>query len=112
MFPFQINQEYTWNYSANKKAKRLTLYADNLTLNQWEAIQGLNTTGEIYRTNITEMNTNINRTSDKVGQAVNILNPDGSKTGVVVITQPNSTQTKQIKHSAVITIEYPEVLLQ
>ena len=110
-FPFQINQEYTWNYSG-KKAKRLTLYADNLTLNQWEVIQGLNTLGEIYRINITEMTTSLNRTSDKVGQSVNILNSDGTKTGVIVISQANTTQTKQVKHSAIVTIEYPELFLQ
>lgn len=110
-FPFQINQEYTWNYS-NKKAKRLTLYAEGLTLNQWEVIQGLNTIGEIYRINIVEMTAGLSRTSDKVGQSVNILNSDGTKTGVVVISQANNTQTKQIKHSAVVTIEYPELLLQ
>jgi len=110
-FPFQINQEYTWNYSG-KKAKRLTLYADNLTLNQWEVLQGLNTIGEIYKNNITEMTTSQNRTSSKIGQSVYVLNSDGSKIGVVVINEINSTSTKQIKHSAFVTIEYPEQFLQ
>jgi len=110
-FPFQVNQEYTWHYS-DRKAKRLTLYADNLTLSQWEAIQGLNTIGELYKTPITEMTTSINRTMATIGQSVYVLNSDGSKTGVNVIGSPNTTNTKQKKHSAFVTIEYPELFLQ
>jgi len=111
-YPFTYNQEYTWDYGNGKKAKRLTLFAENLTLTQWEAINGLNTTGQQYRNNITEMTTSLNRTSSKVGQSVYVLNSDGSKTGVVVINQTNVTQTKQQQHSAVVTIEYPETFLQ
>ncbi len=110
-FPFQVNQEYTWHYS-DRKAKRLTLFADNLTLNQWEAIQGLNTLGELYKKPITEMTTALNRTMATIGQAVYILNSDGTKIGVNVIGSPNTTNTKQVKHSAFVTIEYPELLLQ
>lgn len=111
-FPFTYNQEYTWDYGGGKKAKRLTLYADNLTLSQWEVIQGLNTSGQQYRNNIVEMTTSLNRTSSKVGQSVYVLNSDGSKTGVVVVNQINSTNTKQQRHSASVTIEYPELFLQ
>lgn len=111
-YPFTYTQEYTWDYSGGKKAKRLTLYADNLTLNQWEAIQGLNTNGAVYQTNITELTTSVNRTSTKIGQSVYVLNSDGTKTGVVVISQSNTTQTKQQRHSAIVTIEYPELFLQ
>ena len=110
-FPFCCNQEYTFHYS-DRKAKRLTLYADNLTLTQWEAIQGLNTIGELYKTPITEMTTSLNRTMATIGQSVYVLNSDGSKTGVNVIGSPNTTNTKQKKHSAFVTIEYPEQFLQ
>ena len=110
-FPFQYNQEYTWYYG-DRKAKRLTLFAKNLTLSQWEAIQGLNTLGELYRTPITEMTTSLNRTSATIGQSVYVLNSDGTKTGVNVIGQSNTTNTKQKRHSAIVTIEYPELFLQ
>jgi len=110
-FPFQVNQEYTFHYS-DRKAKRLTLYADNLTLAQWEAIQGLNTIGELYKTPIVELTASINRTMATIGQAVYVLNSDGTKTGVNVIGSPNTTNTKQKKHSAFVTIEYPELFLQ
>jgi len=110
-YPFTYNQEYTYDYGG-KKAKRLTLFADNLTLNQWEAIQGLNTNGQSYRNNIIEMTTSLNRTSSQIGQSVYVLNSDGSKTGVVVIPQENTTNTKQQRHSAYVTIEYPELFLQ
>lgn len=110
-FPFTYNQEQTLFYG-DRKAKRLTLFADNLTLNQWETIQGLNTLGELYKTPIAEMTTSLNRTSATIGQSVYVLNADGSKTGVNVIGQPNTTNTKQKKHSAFVTIEYPELFLQ
>ena len=110
-FPFCCNQEYTFHYS-DRKAKRLTLYADNLTLAQWEAIQGLNTIGELYKTPIVELTTSIDRTMATIGQAVYVLNSDGTKTGVNVIGSPNTTNTKQKKHSAFVTIEYPELFLQ
>ena len=110
--PFTYNQEYTFDYGNGKKAKRLTLYANHLTLNQWEAIQGLNTIGEQYKTPITEMTTSLNRTSAQIGQSVYVLNSDGTKTGVVVIPQANTTFTKQKKHQATVTIEYPEIFLQ
>lgn len=110
-YPFTYNQEYTWHYS-DRKAKRLTLYADNLTLSQWEAIQGLNTLGDLYRSPITEMTTSLNRTSATIGQSVYVLNSDGSKIGVNVIGQANTTRTKQKTHSAFVTIEYPELFLQ
>lgn len=111
-YPFTYNQEYTWDYTGGKKAKRLTLFANNLTLNQWEAIQGLNTLGELYRTPITEMTTSLNRTSSTIGQSVYVLNSDGTKVGVNVIGQSNTTNTKQKRHSAIVTIEYPELFLQ
>ncbi len=110
-FPFQNNKEYTWHYS-DRKAKRLTLYADNLTLSQWEAIQGLNTLGDLYKTPITELTASLNRTMATIGQSVYMLNSDGTKTGVNVIGSPNTTNTKQKKHSAFVTIEYPELFLQ
>ena len=110
-FPFTYNQEYTWHYS-DRKAKRLTLYADNLTLSQWEAIQGLNTLGELYKTPITELTTSLDRTSATIGQSVYVLNSDGTKTGVNVIGQPNTTFTKRKTHSATVIIEYPELFLQ
>lgn len=110
-FPFQVNQEYTWTYS-DRKAKRLTLYANNLTLTQWEAIQGLNTLGDLYRLPITEMTTSLNRTSATIGQSVYVIDSSGNKTGVNVIGNPNTTNTKQKTHSAFVTIEYPELFLQ
>jgi hypothetical protein len=110
-YPFQYNQEYTYHYS-DRKAKRLTLFANNLTLSQWEAIQGLNTLGDLYKTPIVEMTTSLNRTSSTMGQSVYVLNSDGTKTGVNVIGQPNTTFTKRRKHSAFVTIEYPELFLQ
>ena len=111
-YPFTYNQEYTFDYGGGKKAKRLTLFAYGLTLAQWEAINGLNTLGEPYKTPITEMTTNLNRTMATIGQSVYILNSDGTKIGVTVINVQNTTVTKKVQHEATVTIEYPEIFLQ
>jgi len=111
-YPFTYNQEYTFDYGGGKKAKRLTLFAYGLSLSQWEAINGLNTLGEPYKTPITEMTTSLNRTMATIGQSVYILNSDGTKIGVTVVNVQNTTVTKKVQHEATVTIEYPEIFLQ
>jgi len=111
-YPFIYNQEYTFDYGGGKKAKRVTMTALGLSLDQWEAIDGLNTIGEAYKTPITELTTSLNRTMATIGQSVYVLNSDGTKIGVTVINVQNTTQTKQVRHQATVTIEYPELFLQ
>jgi len=109
---FQVNQEYTFTYENGKKAKRLRLYADHLTLNQWEGINGLNTLGEIYKNSNVEWSATVNKTHSRIGQQVYATDADDNTVGVIVIPTENSTFTKQVKHSIEITIEYPEIILQ
>lgn len=107
---FDENQNYSFEYGDGVKAKRLVLFADDLTINQWEALQDFITLGEVYRNNIVEFTSDTIKTSSRNDQQVYILYPDGTKLGVIVIPPRNSTQTKQIKHSFEIEIECPEVL--
>lgn len=65
---FEGSQEYRFDYGNGVKAKRLVLYTDNLTLNQWEALQDFITLGEVYNNNITEFTSGTIKTSTRIGQ--------------------------------------------
>lgn len=105
---FDINQEYNFDFGDGVKAKRLTLFTDDLTINQWEALTEFFTLGEVYRNNVLEFTSDTIKTSSRIGNQVYVVAADGSKVGVIVIPRERSTQTKQVKHSFEIEIEYPE----
>lgn len=106
---FDVNQTYSYRYDNGRKAKRYTLFADNLTLNQWDAINELNTLGEIYEPAFTELTTSVNKSQARVGSQVYIMDATGKKTGVVVIPTEFATSTKKKKNRLQITIELPEI---
>lgn len=107
---FEKVHEYSYNYSDGKKAKRIILYATGLHPVQWEAINELNTIGELYQTNIVELTSDIVATSKRVGQQVYMLRTGGTrKTGVIVIPQSESVKSRANKQSISIEIELPEI---
>jgi hypothetical protein len=107
---FAFNQEYTYNLSGGRRAKRMVLYAENLEYVEWEALNELNSPGEIYKPNIRQLSSSIIKTAMRAENQVYILNAAGtSKIGVVVIPKQNSMQTRHLKHNMVIEIELPEV---
>jgi len=108
---FQINQEYSFVYDDGVKKKRYVLFADNLTLNQWEGINDLNRPSEIYQTNIIELSTSVKGTSGQIGTLAQIVDTGGNRTNVVVIPTEQTTNTKQVKHTINITIELPQIQL-
>lgn len=111
-FTFQVNQEQTYDSTGGKKAKKLTLYADDLTLNQWETIQGLNTLGDTYMPAIPEMTTSLDKTTRRLGQQVYVVAQSGAFTGVIVLPAADKTATMWSRHFAKITIIYPYQFLQ
>ncbi len=111
-FPFTYNQEYFYTNSDGKKSKRMILYANGLTPLQWDAIQGCKSVGDVYRTPINELTTSLNRTVGRIGQSVYVLNSDGTKTGVIVIPNSDSSFTKKTIHETTVEIEFPELFLQ
>lgn len=106
---FEYSQEYTFDYGNDRKARRMVLHTDSLTINQWEALQDFITLGQVYRDNILELTSDTIKTSTRVGQQVYIIEQDGTKTGVIVIPTKNQTKTKKYSHEFEIEIEYPEV---
>lgn len=106
---FDYSQEYTFSYEDGSKAKRLILFAENLTLNQWEALQDFVTLGDVYMNNIVELLSSNIKTSSRIGSQVYAVDRHGNKVGVIVIPTQNTTRTKQSKHTFSIEIEYPEL---
>jgi hypothetical protein len=105
---FDENQEYTFDYGNGIKAKRMRLFADDLTIDQWEALQDFFTLGEVYKNNIREFTSDTIKTATRTDNQVYVIDSDGNKIGVIVIPRQPSTETKQVKHTFEIEIEYPE----
>ncbi len=105
---FDVDQEYTFDYGNDIKAARKVLRAENLTIEDWEALQDFITLGEVYRNNIVEFTSSTIKTSTRIGQQVYAVDSSGNKIGVIVVPSKNSTRTRQIKHSFELEIEYPE----
>lgn len=67
---FDHNQEYSFEYEDGRKVKRMVLFAENLTLDQWEGINELNHPGEVFLKPFAEMTSSVNRTSEVIGAQV------------------------------------------
>lgn len=108
MFNHNQSREYTITI---KRADRKLLYAENLTLNQWEALSDMNNLNAVYSEVINDLQ-QVNKTSKMVGQQVYVFDKDGEKTGVITIPTANNTITKTTLHSFEMQIEYPEYFVQ
>jgi hypothetical protein len=108
---FDENQNYQYRYPSGRVVNRLTLYADNLTVSEWDAINQLNSVSDVVALNVvdTGMDDSIDKTHYRDDNQVFIVNADGSKVGVIVIANDNETKTNQKKHAIEITIELPEL---
>lgn len=107
-YMFQINQEVTYNLKDGRR-KRLTLFADNLELVEWEAINELNNPADVIKDNILELSESVIKTHTKIGQQVYRVDKDGNKIGVIVIPTSNKIKSKDSKCSIEITIDYPDI---
>jgi hypothetical protein len=106
---FDVSQEYTFAYDDGTKRKRLVLFAENITLNEFESLEDFNTLGEVYKNNIVEFSSSVIKTSSRIGSQVYAVDKLGNKTGVIVIPTENQTNTRRERHSFTLEIEYPEM---
>lgn len=105
---FDDNQDYSF-VNQDTKNKRMRLIADDLTINQWEALQDFFGLGEVYRNNILELTSSTIKTSSRIGSQVYAVDADGNKIGVIVVPREPQTETRQKRHSFEIDIDYPEI---
>lgn len=107
LFPFYHEASYNLK---GRKAKRLILFDQDLSAVQWEALQELISTNEVYSPPIIDLeNTNtINSTSKQVGKQVYMIDQDGNKTGVIVIPNSDRINARDPHHRIAIEIELPE----
>lgn len=105
---FDASQDKGFDYRNDIKAATYTLYAENTTANEWDALQDFIKLGVVYRDNITEFTASTIKTATRVGQQVYLVGSDGSKIGVLATPTFNSIQTKNEKHRFELEIEYPE----
>lgn len=108
---FDETQEYEYVNTKGNKVKRMTLIADDLTVNQWESLQDFIGFGEVFKNNITEFTSSTIKTSTRIGQQVYTVDTDGNKVGVIVLPTGNRTKTHQVKHKFELDIEFPETFL-
>lgn len=106
---FDGDQEYGYDNDVDKKSKRMLLTANNVSANEWDALQDFFTLGEVYRNNITEFTSSITKTHTRIGQQVYKIDQDGTKTGVIVLPTSNKTRTRIRGNVFKIEIELPEV---
>ena len=106
---FNFNQEIVQKLQDPYKNKQYTLFDQNLTLTQFNALNELFTLGQIYQTPLIELTTSIDKTEARIGQQVYIIDSNGNKTGVIVLSGENKTMTKRNKHTLQATIELPEI---
>lgn len=104
---FDFSQEYSYTYSG-AKVKRMFLFAESITANEFVSIEECTTLGEAYEPALVELLSTTNKTSARVGQQVYTVDEDGVRTGVLVIPKENRTTTRNNKHRMTITIDYPE----
>lgn len=105
---FEFTQEHSYSYSEDRKVRRITLFANDLSFDQWKMVNGLNTIGEVYNRTISELTSDIHGTQRRINSQVYLLRDDMELLDVIVIPIESTTQTKRLKHSIQIQIELPD----
>ncbi len=107
---FDESQEYEHTYPSGRKVKRLQLFADNLTMDEWDALNEMHSVSEIINSNIVdyELSNTVDKTQFRNDQQVYIISSDAEKCGVLTVPAGDETKTVFKKHSIQVTIELPE----
>src|SRR5690606_13867308 len=82
---FDENQEYQFTYPSGRRVRRLTLFSDNLSQIQWDAINEVNSPSDVFALNIVdyEMSDVINKTHFRNDNQVYVIDQNAVKTGVI-----------------------------
>jgi hypothetical protein len=110
-FMFDHNQEMSIEGVGGRKVKRMVLFAENLTLNEWEALNELIVFRDEFQNQVLKLS-EYDRTKSTDGQSVFVVDQDGTPTGVTVITNRSRSMTNNETHRFEIEIEFPEIYYQ
>ena len=108
---FGYRQVISYTDKDGTKVKELTLVTDDLTLEQWEALQDFVRLGVTYDNFISEFTSATIKTQSQVGNQLYILDEAGNKIGVTVVPRDSSTNNKNVTNAFEITVLYPEEFL-
>jgi hypothetical protein len=106
-YVFGFSQEYSYKQDGYKR-KRMILFVSGITPTDYEALDELNSQGELYQPAYNELTTAINKSHARRGAQVYIVDAAGVKTGVVVIPTEVPVRTRQIQVRKEIAIDLPE----
>lgn len=107
-YVFGYSQEISYKQDGYKR-KRMILYATGLSQADWDALNDLNSIGELYQPSYQELTTSVNKTHARRGVQVYSVDASGKQIGVVVVPSEVKAKTRQIQTSIDIVIELPEV---
>lgn len=105
---FGFRQVYSYTTGEGKKVKEMVLVADNLSQEQFEALQDFIRTGAFYNDYIGEFTADTIKTKSQEGNQVYVLSQDGAKIGVTVVPAETTTNTRKVQNYFELTIQFPE----
>ncbi len=108
---FGYRQVYTFVTADGRKVKEMVLVADELTPEQWTALQDFIRPGTFYDENIQEFTSETIKTRNQVGNQLYVLDQDGNKIGVTIVPTDSTTNTRKVMNLLEITIQFPEEFL-
>lgn len=107
-FGFDFSQDILYSLQSGTKNKRITLRNDFLTLNDWEALNEMQSLGTLYNPSFTELFNSSKGYQKRVGQQIYLINQSGVSIGAICIPTENKTQTKRSRHSIQLLLELPQ----
>lgn len=106
-YTFVFNQSYGYTYRDGTKVTRVTMYAERITIDEFEAIAMANAGGTAYELAAGEIDGTRLGDMRRPGQQVYAVRPDGTFIEVVVVSSDAMTLTRQALHRVELTIELP-----
>lgn len=107
---FAFNQTFNIKADKTKKIRTDKLYADLITYNDLLGLSELASSGDVYDVPVTELTSSVRDLQERSGTNVLAFDDAGNYVGVVVSDSSLSSDTYRSRHSASVSIQYPEII--
>lgn len=94
-------------YQDGRAVRRMLLAAEDLSVDDWEVLNELNSSNLMYRSNITDMSPT--KKADRVGNLIYAVGVDFEITGLIVIPTESKLKNKNERRRIEILAEFPEL---